>query len=80
MNLYDDVLCQGRSSQLPTLAIWGTEDKIYDISGTERLQRCIPESQTLRLPKAGHLLLIENSKSATAEYLRFLVGMQKLVW
>ncbi|RUT02983.1 hypothetical protein DSM107010_61200 [Chroococcidiopsis cubana SAG 39.79] len=80
VNLYDKVLCQRRSTQLPTLAIWGTEDKIYDISGAERLQRCIPESQTVRLPKAGHLLLMENSEEATADYLKFLVGLQKLVW
>ncbi|WP_414587593.1 alpha/beta fold hydrolase [Scytonema sp. PCC 10023] len=72
VNLYDDVLCQGRSTQLPTLAIWGTEDKIYDIRGADRLQRCIPGSQVIRLPKAGHLLLIENSEEATANYLRFL--------
>ena len=72
VNLYDDVLCQGRSPQLPTLAIWGREDKIYDIRGAKRLQRCIPGSRVIRLPKAGHLLLIENSEEATANYLRFL--------
>lgn len=72
VNLYDDVLCQGRSTQLPTLAIWGTEDNIYDIRGADRLQRCIPRSQVIRLPKAGHLLLMENSQEATADYLRFL--------
>ncbi|MEH2301603.1 MAG: alpha/beta hydrolase [Nostoc sp.] len=72
VNLYDDVLCKGRSTQLPTLAIWGREDKIYDIRGADRLQRCIPGSQVIRLPKAGHLLLMENSEEATADYLRFL--------
>ncbi|GAA6621690.1 alpha/beta fold hydrolase [Scytonema sp. NUACC26] len=75
VNLYDDVLCQrrqGQSTQLPTLAIWGREDKIYDIRGADRLQRCIPGSQTIRLPKAGHLLLIENSEEATVDYLKFL--------
>jgi pimeloyl-ACP methyl ester carboxylesterase len=80
VNLYDDVLCQGQSTQLPTLAIWGTQDKIYDIHGVEQLQRCIPRSQAMRLPKAGHLLLMENSEEATAHYLRFLVGLQKIVW
>ena len=72
VNLYDNVLCRGRSTQLPTLAIWGREDKIYDIRGALRLQRCIPGSQVIRLPKAGHLLLMENSEEATADYLRFL--------
>ena len=76
VNLYDDILCQGRLAQLPTLAIWGREDKIYDVRGAERLLRCIPVSQTIRLPKAGHLLLMENSVEATADYIKFLNGLQ----
>ncbi|MEL6163110.1 MAG: alpha/beta hydrolase [Cyanobacteria bacterium J06628_3] len=76
VNLYDDVLCQRRLTQLPTLAIWGTEDKIYDIRGVSRLKRCIPQSQIIRLPKAGHLLLIENSKEAMGNYLKFLSKFQ----
>ncbi|MGL4617632.1 MAG: alpha/beta fold hydrolase [Chroococcidiopsis sp.] len=62
------------------LSIYHFCDTTYDISGAERLQRCIPKSQTIRLPKAGHLLLMENLESATADYLKFLVGLQKLVW
>lgn len=78
LNLYDDVLCKRRLTQFPTLAIWGTEDKIYDIRGASRLKRCIPPSQIIRLPKAGHLLLIENSKQATADYLKFLAKIENL--
>jgi pimeloyl-ACP methyl ester carboxylesterase len=76
VNLYDDVLCQGQSTQLPTLAIWGREDKIYDIRGAERLLDCIPASHAIQLPNAGHLLLMENSVEATADYIKFLVGLQ----
>lgn len=77
VNLYNNVLCQRRPTQLPTLAIWGREDKIYDIRGADRLQRCIPQTQVIRLPKAGHLLLIENSEEASADYLRFLALLNK---
>lgn len=77
VNLYDNVLCQRRSPQLPTLAIWGKEDKIYDIRGVSRLQRCIPGTQVIRLPKAGHLLLMENSEQATADYLKFLALLNR---
>lgn len=76
VNLYDDILCQGRATQLPTFAIWGTEDKIYDIRGASRLQRCIPGSQVIRLPEAGHLLLIEKSEEAITYYLKFLFEIQ----
>lgn len=71
-NLYDDVLCQGQPTQIPTLAIWGTEDKIYDIRRVDRLKSCIPTSEVIRLPKAGHLLLMENPEEATANYSKFL--------
>lgn len=72
VNLYEDVLCQNRSLQRPTLAIWGKQDQIYDIRGAERLQRCLPGSEMIQLPEAGHLLLIENATEAVADYIHFL--------
>lgn len=72
VNLYDDVLYQGTPIQLPTLIIWGNEDKIYDISGVTRLQQRIAGSRMIRFPKAGHLLLIENAEEAASNYVSFL--------
>lgn len=72
VNLYDDVLCQGQAAQTPILVIWGEADQIYDVRGANRLQRCLPESRIIRLPKAGHLLLMENPQDAAADYLNFL--------
>lgn len=72
VNLYDDILCQGVPTQFPTLIVWGEEDKIYDISGANRLQQCIAGSQTIQLPKAGHLLLMENADEAVSKYMSFL--------
>ncbi len=72
VNLYDDVLCQKPLMQLPTLVIWGKEDRIYDIRGVNRLQRCISGSEIIQLPKAGHLLLMENAAEAASDYIRFL--------
>lgn len=72
VNLYTDVTCKARLKALPTLAIWGRNDKIYDISGADRLQQCLPNSTVLRLPNAGHLLLMENADAAAPVYLRFL--------
>lgn len=72
VNLYDDKLCQGVPTQLPTFIIWGKEDKIYDISGASRLQKCIASRPAIQLPKAGHLLLIENADEVAAKYMKFL--------
>ncbi len=72
VNLYDQVLCRPPAIQIPTLIIWGQADKIYDIQGADRLQRCIPRSQLLKLPEAGHLLLMESADAAAPAYLNFL--------
>ncbi len=72
INLYDDILCQGVPTQFPTFIIWGKEDKIYDISGANRLQECIVGARAIQLPKAGHLLLMENADEVAAKYVRFL--------
>lgn len=73
INLYDDdILCQGVPTRFPTLIIWGKEDKIYDISGASRLQECIAGSGAIKLPKAGHLLLMENADEVASKYVGFL--------
>ncbi len=72
INLYDDKLYQGVPTQVPTFIIWGKEDKIYDISGANRLQKCIAGSQAIKLPKAGHLLLMENADEVASKYVGFL--------
>lgn len=72
VNLYDDLLCKSEPPQLPTFIIWGTEDKIFDLSGSRRLQQCIAGSQLLQVPQAGHLLLIENADAVSAKYVNFL--------
>lgn len=72
VNLYNDVTCRSRFRAIPTLAIWGENDKIYDIRGADRLQQCLSHSTVARLPNAGHLLLVENADTAATIYLRFL--------
>ncbi len=72
INLYDDILCQGVPTQLPTFIIWGKEDKIYNISGANRLSECIAGAIVIQLPKAGHLLLMENALEVASKYVGFL--------
>jgi pimeloyl-ACP methyl ester carboxylesterase len=72
VNLYDDVLRQKSPVQRPTLIIWGQDDRIYHIRGATWLQQNIPASQLIRLPGAGHLLLMENADGAASHYLNFL--------
>jgi pimeloyl-ACP methyl ester carboxylesterase len=72
VNLYDAVLWRESAPRLPTLIVWGTADRIYDVAGAERLHRRMPGSTVRRLPDAGHLLLMENASQAASLYLGFL--------
>lgn len=72
VNLYDDVLRQSLSIQVPTLIFWGEDDKIFDVSGADRLQSRIPSSKLLKLPNAGHLLHLENADEVASTYVNFL--------
>ncbi|UBF27216.1 alpha/beta hydrolase [Kovacikia minuta CCNUW1] len=72
VNLYDDVLCQSAPVPVPTLIIWGEADQIFDIRGANKLNRCIPHSKLIKLPNAGHLLLMENADAAALAYINFL--------
>jgi pimeloyl-ACP methyl ester carboxylesterase len=72
VNLYDDVLWQASAPRLPTLIVWGTADRIYDVAGAERLHRRMPGSTVHRVRDAGHLLLMENVPQAASLYVAFL--------
>ena len=72
VNLYDDVLRQPPMPQLPTLILWGQEDRIYPVAGAETLQRASPKGELHTLPAAGHLLLMENADEVASIYLSFL--------
>jgi pimeloyl-ACP methyl ester carboxylesterase len=72
VNLYDNVLWQKPAPRMPTLIVWGTDDRIYNVAGARYLQRRNPGSALHRLPHAGHLLLMENPDQVAPLYLDFL--------
>lgn len=71
-NLYTTQLTKGRWNGKPTLVIWGQKDQIFSVKGARKLKARIPRAKVIRLPNAGHLLMMENSTEAARFYLRFL--------
>ena len=71
-NLYTTQLTQGHWDGKPTLIIWGQNDQIFSVKGARKLKARIPRAKVIRLPDAGHLLMMENSTEAARFYLRFL--------
>lgn len=72
VNLYDTLLDRRLRIRIPTLILWGDKDQIFAVDGADRLQFRIPRSKQVRLPNAGHLLLLENAVETAAIYVHFL--------
>ena len=72
VNLYDDVLVQAPPARIPTLIVWGEDDRIFDVAGAQRLHRRIAGSEVYLLPHAGHLLHLENAAEVAPTYVGFL--------
>lgn len=72
VNLYGTVLNELPPSSLPTLIVWGDDDKVFAVDGADRLRHRYSRAKLVKLPKAGHLPLLENAGETTAIYLRFL--------
>ena len=72
VNLYDDILRRRPMPELPTLILWGQEDRIYPVAGAGTLQQVSPHSELHTLPAAGHLLLMEDADEVVKLYVPFL--------
>ena len=55
-------------NQLPTLALWGSDDRIVPLEQAERLVRAMPNARLVVLENAGHACYLQ----ATAEFHRHL--------
>jgi pimeloyl-ACP methyl ester carboxylesterase len=72
VNLYGGVLWQRAPPRKPTLIVWGENDRIYNVAGAEKLHRRIPGSAVHVLPRAGHLVHVENASEVAPIYIDFL--------
>ncbi len=56
---------------VPTLIVWGEEDRVLSVACGERLQQLIPGARLIRLPGIGHLPMIECAERCAADYRAF---------
>ncbi|MGB5209352.1 MAG: alpha/beta fold hydrolase [Gammaproteobacteria bacterium] len=57
---------------LPTLIVWGEEDRVLDPSGAALLAAVLPASELQILPGIGHLPMLERPEETAERYLQFL--------
>lgn len=62
---------QAAGLAVPTLLVWGEQDRVLDVSGAELLQRALPQSTLIRLAKIGHLPMLEDPLLTTRDYRQF---------
>ena len=72
VNLYDTALEDGPPIWIPTLVLWGTDDRIFSVEGADQLRYRFPRNKRVKLPDVGHLPLLENPEATTRIYLNFL--------
>lgn len=62
----------GKLAPLPTLALWGQSDRVFDVSGLQPLQRLLPRAHAQTLPGIGHLPMMEAPADTAQRYGQFL--------
>lgn len=75
--LKDRYLLDARIAQLkqPVLALWGTEDRVFDASGAGVLRDRLPQARIVTLPGVGHLPMMETPGDSAAAYADYLAGL-----
>lgn len=58
----------------PTLLIWGTLDPLFPPASGVALQSLLPTAQVLVMPRAGHVLMYDQSRTFNAALQAFLAG------
>lgn len=73
----DSIEDRAKLIKVPTLIVWGKEDKILDAGGADILHRLIANSQVIIMEGIGHLPMLEDVSQTASDYLAFLGSLQK---
>ncbi|HYD96280.1 MAG TPA: alpha/beta hydrolase [Noviherbaspirillum sp.] len=56
---------------VPTLIVWGEQDRVIHVGTADVLHKLLPRSQVIVMPGVGHLPMIERPRQSAEDYLRF---------
>jgi pimeloyl-ACP methyl ester carboxylesterase len=62
-------------SRVPTLIVWGMEDRVFNHATADILHRLMPNSRVIKMQGVGHLPMLENPKATAKDYLRFRASL-----
>jgi pimeloyl-ACP methyl ester carboxylesterase len=69
----EDVLPQ---IKVPTLVLWGDQDKVINVSSAEVFKRLIPQAQVVIFNGIGHAPQLEHTKETAQAYETFLTSVK----
>lgn len=59
---------------VPVLVLWGEDDRVLNVSGTEVISEILPGAEVGVLKNTGHLPMIERPEATAQYFLRFMRG------
>ncbi|MGH7821754.1 MAG: alpha/beta fold hydrolase, partial [Candidatus Binatia bacterium] len=60
-----------RDLQVPTLVVWGDQDRLLHVSGAAVLGSILPKSRVVVMKNVGHVPMLERPEESAREFLRF---------
>ena len=70
----DSIESRIKGLAIPSLIVWGEQDRAVNVATADILQRLLPRSEVIVMPGVGHLPMIERPRQAASDYLRFRAG------
>lgn len=60
---------------IPTLVVWGAEDRVIKPETTELIKEIIPQAKVIMMPEVGHVPMIEAVDKTASDYKKFRAGL-----
>ncbi len=71
----DSVEARVTGLTVPTLIVWGGEDRLIHPETANILHRLMPDSRIIVMPKTGHLPMFEKPRQSARDYLAFRASL-----
>ncbi len=69
---FEELTAQYPTINVPTLIVWGRQDKVIPLSIGEKLNQAIPDSRLVIIEQAGHVPQEEKPEETIAAIVKFL--------
>lgn len=71
----EQLMVSSNKHQIPTLIMWGENDRVIDVSSVHKLKELIPHSELKIYKDIGHAPMIENPSTSSSDYQAFIAGI-----